>query len=354
VPRTVARASPRVSDLRLTVIVAVRDGEDFVEAAVTSVLNQTYQALRLLIIDDGSTDRTSAILHRLATEDDRIDVVANAGEAGLAGALAYAFDAVSTEYIARLDADDLAMPDRIAQQVEYLDRHPAIGLLGSACIAFDKDGNGEVWSLPTEPLAVRWRSLLANPFLHPTVTIRRTVLADAKLNYDARLPAAQDYDLWSRALRHTDGANLTVPLVRYRLHDAQVTARHRDDQLEVHDMIAFRTIRAELPDVHLDESHVRDLRALFYGGGQLPRDPIETASLYLDLLDAFLNRADRRATDHTALKRAEAMHVLSALTHSGNVVRGRRLAMRLLRLDPALPLRAVSHTLSRREGRWSR
>jgi glycosyltransferase involved in cell wall biosynthesis len=338
---------------RLTVILAVRDGEDFVEAAVLSILNQTYQALQLLVVDDGSTDRTLAILHRLAQADDRIEVEANTGDAGLAGALAYAFDAVSSEYIARLDADDLAAPDRIAQQVEYLDGHPSVGLLGSACIAFDKDGNRDVWSLPTEPLAVRWRSLLANPFLHPTVTIRRSVLADAKLNYDARLPAAQDYDLWSRALRHTDGANLAAPLVSYRLHDAQVTSRHRAEQLEVHDMIAARTIHAEIPDVRLDESLVRELRALFYGGGELPRDPVETASLYLDLLDAFLNRIDPGVTGYAALKRAEAMRVVSALSRSGNIVRGHRLAMRLLKLDPALPLRAISRSPSSPGGRWN-
>jgi glycosyltransferase involved in cell wall biosynthesis len=339
---------------RLTVIVAVRDGENFVEAALLSILRQSYRALRLLVVDDGSTDRTSAILHSLAREDDRIDVESNGGDAGLAGALAYAFDAVSTEYIARLDADDLAAPDRIARQVEYLDSHPSVGLLGSACIAFDKDGKREVWSLPTEPLAVRWRSLLANPFLHPTVTIRRSVLAHASLNYDARLPAAQDYDLWSRALRHTDGANLAAPLVSYRLHDGQVTSRHRADQLEAHDRIAARTIRAEIPDVRLDESRIRELRALFYGGGELPHDPVETAALYLDLLDAFLNRIDGGVIDHTTLKRAEAMRVVSALSRSGTIVRGRRLATRLLKLDPALPLRTISRTLSSPEGRWHR
>jgi glycosyltransferase involved in cell wall biosynthesis len=343
-----------VSEPRVTVVTAVRDGEDFVEEAVQSVLRQTYRALRLLVVDDGSTDATSAILERLAQVDERVEVVANAGEPGLAGALAYAFNAVTTEYIARLDADDLAVVDRIEQQVGFLDNNPAIGLLGSSCIAFDKNGDRDVWSLPTAPLAVRWRSLLANPFLHPTVALRRAVFTEANLNYDPRLPAAQDYDLWSRALQHTDGANLAAPLVRYRVHDGQVTSRRRDDQLDVHDKIAARTISVELPEVEIEQSHVRDLRALLYGGGELLRDPVETASLYLDLLDVFLNRGNAGGADQAALKHAEARRVLAALTRTGSIARGRKLALRLLRLDPALPVRAVSFAASRAAGRRSR
>ncbi len=112
---------------------------------------------------------------------------------------------------------------------------------------------------------MRWRSLLANPFLHPTVAVRRAVLVEANLNYDPRLPAAQDYDLWSRVLRHTDGANLPMPLVRYRIHDGQMTSVRRDDQLDVHDRVAARTISFELPEIDIAESQVRDLRALFHG-----------------------------------------------------------------------------------------
>jgi glycosyltransferase involved in cell wall biosynthesis len=343
-----------VSEPRVTIVIAVRNGEDFVEEAMLSVLGQTYQALRLLVVDDGSTDGTHAVIKRLAEVDERVEALANAGEPGLAGALGYAFAAVTTEYIARLDADDLAASDRIERQIAYLDDHPAVGLLGSACTVFDKNGERGVWSLPTAPLAVRWRSLLANPFLHPTVAIRRAVLVEAKLNYDPRLRAAQDYDLWSRALRHTDGANLPAPLVRYRIHDGQMTSLRRDDQLDVHDRVAARTIRSELPGVDIDESHVRDLRALFHGGGELPSDPVETASLYLDLLDLFLDRRASAGPDQTALKHAEARRVLTALNRTGDFRRGRKLALRILRLDPVLPLRALSAAGSRGAGRRSR
>ncbi len=131
-PRSVARTPRRVSVPRVTIVIAVQNGEDFVEEAVLSVLGQTYQALRLLVVDDRSTDGTHAILQGLARVDKRVELMANAGEPGLAGALACAFAAVTTEYIARLDADDLAASDRIERQIAYLDDHPGVGVLGSA------------------------------------------------------------------------------------------------------------------------------------------------------------------------------------------------------------------------------
>ena len=120
-------------------------------------------------------------------------------------------DACHTEYVARLDADDLARPRRLERQIAFLDANPAVGLLGSACTVFDEGGVRERWSPPCDPLAVRWRSVLANPLLHSTVAIRRSALVDGNLNYDPALAAAQDYDLWSRTLLHTEAANLRVP-----------------------------------------------------------------------------------------------------------------------------------------------
>ena len=165
---------------------------------------------------------------------------------------------------------------------------------------------------PIAPLAVRWRSLLANPFLHSTV-VRQAVLADAGLNYDPGLQAAQDYDLWTRALVHTEGSNLEAALVRYRLHPDQTTVRRRDDQLRVHDRIAVRTIAAELPNAAVDESDAATA-ALFHGGGDVPADPLATATLYLDLLDAFLARRASMGSQRAQLERDEAQRVLGVLS----------------------------------------
>jgi hypothetical protein len=246
------------------------------------------------------------------------------------------------------------MQDRFARQIAYLDRHPSVGLLGSACLVFDQNGERGVWSAPTSPLAVRWQSLLANPFIHPTVTIRREVLAGANLNYDPRLSAAQDYDLWTRLLRHTEGANLAAPLIRYRLHPGQTTTRRREEQLLIHDRIAVRTIAAELPGAYVHESDVGYLRALFHGSGDLPPDPVATVTLYLDLLDAFLGRRASTDTQRSTLKRVEARRVLGALSRTGNMARGSKLMVRLLRLDPTLPLRAIGAAAARTRVRPAR
>ncbi len=325
----------------------VRDGEDFVGAAVSSVLQQTYRELRLLAVDDGSADATAEILNCFADSDPRMEIVRLEEGRGLAGALAYAMTLVTTEYVARLDADDLARPRRLERQIAFLDANPAVGLLGSACTVFDEGGVRERWSPPCDPLAVRWRSVLANPLLHSTVAIRRSVLVDGNLNYDPALAAAQDYDLWSRTLLHTEAANLRAPLVCYRMHAEQLTRSRRSEQLAIHQAIASSRLRNEVPEIEVSDDQIRDLRAFLYGAGDSPRDVGATASLFLDLLEAFLSGDGRPSTASAELRRVEARRVAGALIRNHEIAAIHRLGPRLLRLDPLLPLSIVRAAISR-------
>ena len=108
-----------------------------------------------------------------------------------------------------MDADDVAMPDRLSRQVAFLNDHPDVGILGSGRMVIDESGNfiAEARAL-ADDLHIRWKMLLGNPFGHPTVMLRRRVLDSNKLRYDESFRTAQDYELWPRVLRHTLGANI--------------------------------------------------------------------------------------------------------------------------------------------------
>jgi hypothetical protein len=238
-----------------------------------------------------------------------------------------------------MDADDIAMPERLEKQVAFLDRHPEVGLLGSACLVIDRNGGEQgVRLISTNDLEIRWESLLTNPFLHPTVMIRREIIIRHGLNYDEAFQAAQDYDLWTQMLKYTQGANLSEPLVRYRLNHG-VTSIHREMQLKNHDLIALRTIREHLPDFGITPDRVSQLRALFVGGRELmPRMDerrVAIAELHLDLFMAFVGR-HLGEPGLKSLQRKEALKmarvVLGRPLQSGWI----RVLRRLTVIDPSV------------------
>ncbi len=326
---------------RVSVVVAVRDGGRFLEPAIRSVLDQTFGDLEIVAVDDGSTDGSRGILERLAGSDPRLRIVAGPG-GGQSAALRRGVELSTGEFVARMDADDISVPHRIATQIEFLDLNRGIGVLGTGCTVIDADGAPiDRWELPATPSAVRWRSLLSNPFIHPTVVIRRSLL-DLE-TYDPSVPAGQDYDLWARVLRLTDGANLALPLLSYRVHGGQVTAQRRTVQLEEHDRVARGRIADELPGIAVTSDQIAAMRGLIHGGDAPQADVADTARLYLDLLDAF---ADRCGPERRALIVSETRRLAVALWRSG---RGRlpEIAPALLRRDPMLPFRLTTGSLRR-------
>jgi glycosyltransferase involved in cell wall biosynthesis len=214
----------------------VYNGERYVADAIESVLEQTFDDFELVVIDDGSTDRTNAILGGYAREDPRI-VIHKQANSGFVPALNRGCGLARAIYIARIDADDLAMRRRLEIQVRFLDAKPELGVVGSAVTLIDSDGNA-LWneSYPLDHpdiVAVLDRFC---PFIHSTVMIRRPLLA-AVGGYRPMFGDAADLDLWLRLSECTRLANLPDVLASYRLHDAQATAR-RLEQMALSALIA--------------------------------------------------------------------------------------------------------------------
>jgi len=229
----------------VAVLMSVHNGAPWVREAIASVLTQTERDLELIVVDDGSTDDTPAVVTGIAAGDRRMRVVRQA-HAGLTRALNRALALATAPLVARLDADDIARPERVALQRAFLDAHADVGLLGTACREVDASGRElRVISPPTDDAAIRRALIRRNPFVHSSVMFRRA-LAAAAGGYDESLAVAQDYDFWMRLSRATRLANLAEPLVTRRLVPGRVTVSREDERLRAEIRVRWRAVRAGL------------------------------------------------------------------------------------------------------------
>ncbi len=273
----------------VSVLMSVYENASTLRAALDSILAQSLADFEFIVIDDASTDNSKSIIQKY--RDSRIILIENERNLGLTAALNVGLQSAKGKYLARMDADDIALPTRLEKQVAYLERHPEVGILGTAAEVIDAAGEPQgISNRPQTGLAIRWMSLLANPFLHPTVMFRRELLVEHSLTYDERFSTAQDYDLWGRLLQHTQGANLAEPLLQYRLSSG-ITGEHRQSQLRNHDIIAAESIARNLPEFSIASEQVSALRALIAGHAAFEADPdpqrIALLNDYLDLFAAF-------------------------------------------------------------------
>jgi glycosyltransferase involved in cell wall biosynthesis len=217
--------SPRVS-----VVMPMRDAGDFLDPAIDSILAQTFADFELIIVDDGSQDGSRRRADRYAVTDPRVLVLSSPGK-GIVAALNRGIVQARGSLIARMDADDVALPHRFATQVAALAARPEVGVVGSNYTAIDIHGRAmRDIVLPGAPETIRERLLLGNCIAHPTVMMRRDAVLAAGL-YRADFPLCEDYDLWLRLSETTDLINLPEILLRYRLHPAQATARGLERRL---------------------------------------------------------------------------------------------------------------------------
>jgi glycosyltransferase involved in cell wall biosynthesis len=274
----------------VTVLLSAFNDGRFLPEAVESILAQTLADFEFLIVDDGSTDGSADYLRGL--NDPRVRLLRNETNIGLTRSLNRGLDAAAGTFVARMDADDVAMPHRLARQVEFLRGRPDVGVVGSSRVLIDERGAvvAAHARAAEDDLRIRWKCLLGNPFAHPTVMLRADVLARHGLRYDASF-RTEDYELWTRLLAVTQGANLREPLLRYRLRDGVSSARQAE-QLRNHDRISYASIRRLVPGFEIRAEEVTQLRGRF--GGYSVREPEmdpkseRWVEKYLALLDAFV------------------------------------------------------------------
>jgi glycosyltransferase involved in cell wall biosynthesis len=212
---------------RVTVLMAVYNGEPFLAEAMQSILDQTFTDFEFLIIDDGSTDKTVAVIEGFC--DFRIRLIRNTKNCGLVDSLNLGLELARGEYIVRMDADDISLPLRLERQVDFMDQNPEVGVCGSWLEAFH-DTSVAVWSPPLFDAEIKASLLFESVLYHPTVIIRYSMFPGFLFKYDKEYQNAEDYELWCRLSPLCRFANIGEVFLKYRLHDKSIGKSRSDIQ----------------------------------------------------------------------------------------------------------------------------
>ena len=213
----------------VSVILPVYNAAMHLKEAIDSILTQTYTNFEFLILNDGSTDNSAAIIDSYT--DKRIRKINNPTNQGLIFTLNKGMAESQGKYIARMDADDISLPERFEKQVDFLEKHGEVGIC--SCDYFQFNDNKKWLSKSFSNHDEVLTHLLFNcSIAHPTLMLRKSVLQKQSLLYDSNYPHAEDYELWSRLVFKCSISSVNENLFMYRVHSNQITSKYHAEQIE--------------------------------------------------------------------------------------------------------------------------
>jgi glycosyltransferase involved in cell wall biosynthesis len=227
----------------------IYNGERFLQESIESILRQTYNDFEFIIINDGSRDGSAQIIESYL--DSRIRYTENSENIGVTRSLNRGLAMAVGEYVARMDADDISLPNRLESQVRFLDSHPEVGVLGTGVRLIDEFGHErETLVFPSEHGVLRWvMCFLFNPIPHPSVMTRRSHLEQVG-GYKEELSCSQDYDLWWRMGEVSRLSNLQEVLLCLRKHAGNISSTRgklqREVGLEINRRILSEVLKEEV------------------------------------------------------------------------------------------------------------
>jgi hypothetical protein len=220
-----------MKSIPISVVMSVFNGQAFLADAVESILGQSFDDFEFVIIDDGSTDQTSEILRRYVAQDARIRIHRH-DNMGRTQSLNVGIRIASGKYIARMDADDISLPNRFQEQFSFMEGHPDVGLLGGAFQLISEDGSVlDAIRCPTQDSEIRSAMRIENPVCHPAAFLRKDLVL-AVGGYRKPFVESEDYDLWLRISERSQLANLETCVLQYRIHPGQVSIKSMRHQRE--------------------------------------------------------------------------------------------------------------------------
>lgn len=284
---TTPETPPETGRPKVSVVMPVHNGEKFVQDAINSVLGQTFRDFEYIIVDDASTDSTPQILEAAAKRDARIRVIRLKTNAGIVGALNAGLDEVTGQYVARMDADDICLPERFEVQVAFLDQRPDVVLVGGSIEYIDAEGNLlRSTRRARDPWSVRWLLRFMPPIAHPTFMFRSRLADGAQLRYNPVFSCTEDYAFLCDAAFHGDIVSLPEIVLKYRMHGASIShTKYRQQLTQALEISTAYQKKALDPELQGDLS---EFTRCYYGVGK------ETA---IDLSDALTGLKRMLAAD---------------------------------------------------------
>jgi glycosyltransferase involved in cell wall biosynthesis len=303
----------------VTVLLPVYNGERHLAESLDSVLTQTFTDFEFLIVDDGSTDGSPAMLAAYAARDPRIRVHRQPANAGITATLNAGCRLARAPLIAITNQDDVCLPSRLERQVAYLAQHPNVGLLGAWADLIDEDGRFQrVKQYPAEPAMATWSMVFLSSILHPVATVRRDVLERIGFYPVGYGGGSEDYALGIKISQISQVCSLPEVLVRYRFHAGNFSKKRWDEQESEANRIVAEGVEHALgrPITHELAARLRGLST-----DQFTRDPAVIKALGAvteDLHRAFTRRDDFRPAQLGPVHRDAAIRLwlLSALAAS--------------------------------------
>ncbi|CAH1553005.1 glycosyltransferase [Vibrio rotiferianus] len=243
----------------VSIILPVFNAERYISQTLESLIEQTYDNYELIILDDGSNDNSLSIIKSFATRSGKVKVISRENK-GLIASLNELLSLCQGQYIARADADDIYIQDRIEKQVKYLQSNPDIAVVGTSYNHISE--NGTYLSSRRQlihPESLQVSVLFGSPLAHPTVMINKSICGK-DLYYDNDYPYAEDYELWIRLIHKCNYkiANISENLVNYRVHGNSVSSQFMEEQSAsmvkaLLNTEKFRSIKNRLPK-YIDKS----------------------------------------------------------------------------------------------------
>lgn len=222
----------------ISVIMPVYNGELFVREALNSILSQTFTDFEFIIIDDGSTDNTESIIKSYA--DSRIKFIKNLKNLGIVKSLNLGLDSATGKYIARMDADDISLPQRLEKQFDFMESNPDIDVCGTWYELFESKSG--VVKPPEKDRDIKGTLFFNNCIAHPTVIIRKNRFPEQEV-YHNQYINAEDYELWCREIDRLKFANIPEVLLKYRVHEKQTGIAKIKEQDSIADLVRIRNLQ---------------------------------------------------------------------------------------------------------------
>lgn len=210
----------------VSVVMPCYNASRFLKKAVDSVLGQTFESLELIVVNDASADQTQEILLSYRDKDPRVVYAEHSVNKGVSASLNTGIGLARGEFVARMDADDIAEPRRLERQIALLRENPEVIVCGTSLSFIDE--NGKVIGrrdYDARDDVIKKKIMRRSPFAHPSVVIRKEVLKTSGLEYSHQYFSAEDYYLWLRLMPFGKFANIREPLLRYRLSSEALTVR---------------------------------------------------------------------------------------------------------------------------------
>jgi len=211
----------------ITVLMSAYNAEKYLREAIESILNQTFKDFEFIIINDCSTDKTKKIIEEYANKDARIKLINNATNLGLTKSLNIGLEEARGEYVARLDADDVSLSERLEKQLEFMNKNRDITLTGAWAEIIDEEGKAKGFIKgETDETALYFKMIFSNQLVHSSILFNKDSIVAAG-GYNEKYVYAQDYELYSRLLTNNRIANQSEVLIKLRTHNGSITRNEK-------------------------------------------------------------------------------------------------------------------------------